>query len=394
MSSAKPALVSVELDTTLGAVEIGIILSLCLFGTVNAQVYTYFRKFPEDKTWLKMWASSTQFISHVVILWICALAYTSALSVVIYTMTVKSFGQPQKLLQAPVTFHVATLLGATIAAISQAFSARRIWLLSKKLYIPILCGIFSTANLSLAISMTVDNIQKRGTWAWLILARTPDFVAWLAVGAATDLIITVSLCYLIYNERSCAISRTIAVVDRLLLWTAQAGVMTRLADPASYIEKLIKYLTVSFSSMTALVLLTVLPENYAWLAVLACLPQLFIVSVLALLNARASLRRDLEDVVLMSTFRLPQAHTSGGDTHTRSGGGCHTDIKPKTMDSGLAVAMGNALTINLVPTIVAGTFRRQKVVSNEHARVESTQVQAARKCTGSVSKIVPQDACQ
>ncbi|KII83826.1 hypothetical protein PLICRDRAFT_47017 [Plicaturopsis crispa FD-325 SS-3] len=281
-----PAPAPVELDTTLGAVEIGIILSVCLFGTVNAQVYTYFRRFSEDRTRLKI---------SVAVIWICDSIYTGVIAVLLYTMTVKSFGQPQKLSRTPGAYYAAITLGMTISTMSQAFFAHRIWLMSRKPYIAILSCTMSIVNLCLGVSFTLKDFQKARTWNSLILGRMPEFFTWLGVGAATDLVITVSLCYLLYKERSCSITRTVAVIDRLLIWTVQTGVIT------------------SFSSIAVLIILTVVPENYAWLAIVACLPQLFVASLLASLNARAALRRDLEEGVVMSTFRIPQARTCDSD---------------------------------------------------------------------------------
>ena len=40
-------------DDTLGALQIGAILAVYLFGIITLQAYTYFRHFPEDKTIFK-----------------------------------------------------------------------------------------------------------------------------------------------------------------------------------------------------------------------------------------------------------------------------------------------------------------------------------------------------
>jgi hypothetical protein len=48
-----PVIAGGSLDDTLGALQIGAILAVYLFGIITLQAYTYFRHFPEDKTVFK-----------------------------------------------------------------------------------------------------------------------------------------------------------------------------------------------------------------------------------------------------------------------------------------------------------------------------------------------------
>jgi len=42
-----------NVQNTLGALLIGAIIAVCLFGVITVQVYTYFSRFPSDKFGLK-----------------------------------------------------------------------------------------------------------------------------------------------------------------------------------------------------------------------------------------------------------------------------------------------------------------------------------------------------
>ncbi|KII83829.1 hypothetical protein PLICRDRAFT_442985 [Plicaturopsis crispa FD-325 SS-3] len=314
---------SANLDTSLGAVVIGALVCLSLSGTVNAQAYTYFRRFSKDEVWLKI---------SVGILWICELVYTGLVSGTLYFMTVKSFGQPQKFTQPPATLYVCMVFGSSLANMSQvshiatcatlfssriqAFFARRIWQMSGKPDIAVVCCVLSAANLSMSIFVTVGDFQAMSTWNEYIKHKLPWFITWLSVGSATDLIITVKLSSLLYKERSRSAKRTVAVIDKMLVWCVQTGVIT------------------SLSSIAVLVVLVTVPDNYAWLAILTCLPQLFLSSLLASLNARATFRRGLEGAVVMQPVCFPDVRSSGGgpqSTHTR-GSDHSVETKPQTVN--------------------------------------------------------------
>ena len=55
MSSSTVPLVN--LNSTLGALQIGVYISLVLFGVVSLQTYYYYAKFPEDRATLKIFVS-------------------------------------------------------------------------------------------------------------------------------------------------------------------------------------------------------------------------------------------------------------------------------------------------------------------------------------------------
>ncbi|KII83835.1 hypothetical protein PLICRDRAFT_180167 [Plicaturopsis crispa FD-325 SS-3] len=95
---------TLDLEKALGATEIGILISLCLFGVVSCQTYTYFHRF-DDAKWMK---------SLVGLIWICELAYSACVSFTLYTMTVKDISQPSLLLAPPLGTDICILLAGVV----------------------------------------------------------------------------------------------------------------------------------------------------------------------------------------------------------------------------------------------------------------------------------------
>jgi hypothetical protein len=117
----------------------------------------------------------------------------------------------------------------------QGFFAFRIYTLSKKLFIPILCWIMAFLDLlgNFVIFVTLLPMTSvpgyEVQWEWLLTA------VW-SVSAANDLTITATLVFILYSRRTHAQQRyafgslrrrpvshylcsTVALVDKLIVWT-------------------------------------------------------------------------------------------------------------------------------------------------------------------------------
>ncbi|KAF7334667.1 hypothetical protein MVEN_02297200 [Mycena venus] len=102
-------------------------------------------------------------------------------------------------------------------------------------------------------------------WGWLF-----DTV-W-AVSAVNDLLIAGTLVFLLYQRRNQSLERTAAVVDKLIQWTIETGVVT------------------SISSIAMLGVFLSMRFNFVWMAFFVVIPRLFSISLFASLNSRAALR--------------------------------------------------------------------------------------------------------
>ncbi|RDB25520.1 hypothetical protein Hypma_006316 [Hypsizygus marmoreus] len=248
-------------DPTVGALEIGVMVALFLFGLVTVQTFAYYKKFPND---------SWQMKTFVAAIWAMELGHNILACHSVYFVTVTKYGQPETLDRFPVSLIAAVVLSGLIGPATQAFFAYRVHRLSQQWIIPCLCWLLSFLRcLSLlAISVaafTTDTIAHfKIKWWWLLASS-------LAISTAVDIIIAGSLCFYLWARRRTAFRGTKTMVDRLIMWSIQTGLLTSIAT----VTMLILFLSAS---------------NFAWLAVFFIISRLFSNSLMASLNARTSFR--------------------------------------------------------------------------------------------------------
>jgi len=99
-----------------------------------------------------------------------------------------------------------------------------------------------------------------------------DLVASWSVSAVNDLIITVTLVTILIRQKSYAQKRTVALVDKLVAWTIETGMLTS----ASGIIMLFCFITMR--------------DNFIFVGVFFIEARMFSNSLLASLNSRKRLR--------------------------------------------------------------------------------------------------------
>ncbi|KAF4611443.1 hypothetical protein D9613_004339 [Agrocybe pediades] len=203
-------------DLTLGAVEIGVLVSTFLFGVVTVQCYVYAFRFPKDPLFLKF---------LVPFVWLLELAHTICICQALYVVTIRQYGRPQLLDIPPQSLNVAILFSGFIGPIEQGWFSHRIYKFSGQMYLPLFCAslavtrwFMSTALAIVAFHrLTVEQyIQK---WCWLLSSI-------LVIGAISDAILALALCYYLSQWRHTAFKRTTRLLDRLMLWSIETGLLT------------------------------------------------------------------------------------------------------------------------------------------------------------------------
>jgi len=198
------------------------------------------------------------------------------------------FAHPQRLLFLVRSLLVSFVFSSVIAAFVQGFFSFRIYSLSKSLYIPGFTWILSFARVLFCVigvgyatqpNMTVLGfVEGQHTWTLYTL--------WV-VSAMNDLIIAATLVYWLFRQRnSLKVMRTVALVDKIIIWTIETGVLTG-----------------ATTSLT-LVLFVINQRNFAWLAPSVLTARLFSNSLLASLNSRTTLRG-------MNETTLPRSGPTG-----------------------------------------------------------------------------------
>lgn len=247
-----------DLNDTVGAMEIGVLVSAFLFGVISCQTWVYYRKFPTDPIILKLLVAT---------IWLLELGHTIAVSHSLYTITVLDLDDPLKFASAPKSLDASILFSAFIGPLVQAWFAYRVLKLSRKLYIPLLCWFLSflrcvatvAVGVEALLSTSVHEFERRFKWLLTFI---------LAVGAAVDVIIAGSLCYFFRRLRATLFKRTVKVINQIMIWTVETGLLT------------------SVAAVAMLVCFLLMQGNFIWIAIFTFLAKLFSNAFLVALNAR------------------------------------------------------------------------------------------------------------
>jgi len=261
-----------KVDNTLGATLIGILISFLLMGIVIVQTHTYYRKFPGDSTWTK---------TLVTAVFLLDVGQTICMGHVLYYFAVTGYGQPLTLIHPPKSFGFDCLLTVMLRVVVQLYFSYRIWKLTKKLILPLISVVLSVVALvfgliiaSNAITLTsVPELEAK--IEWLLPAS-------LSFSAAIDVYIAVTLVVWLTVQRTRAIKSTSRVLDKLIAWSIQTGVLT------------------SITAIVLVIIFVTMRNNYIWLTFYAFLPKLYSNSLLSILNGRLALRDMRGGVVEMS----------------------------------------------------------------------------------------------
>jgi hypothetical protein len=196
--------------------EIGILISLFLFGIVTVQTSVYYDRFPKDPWHIKY---------LVAFVWILELGHTFLISYLIYSTTIVWYGQVEKLVKFP-SLNATIIFGAVITLTVQVFFAYRVWRIMNRSYIGVICWILSFSRFVGSIVAGAQAFESQSLvhfahqWRWLLTTV-------LVISACVDVIIAISLCYFLLQHRDKTFDRTTKVLDRLVAWTLQTGLMTR-----------------------------------------------------------------------------------------------------------------------------------------------------------------------
>ncbi|KAG2012837.1 hypothetical protein CC2G_009803 [Coprinopsis cinerea AmutBmut pab1-1] len=200
------------------------------------------------------------------------LGHTFCVSAEIYKATITYYGRPDKLFPFP-------FLGASTAV----------------------GGALPFSPIPSSLSECLGYFQDHGAALGLLLSSSPSApgleeyrrsVGWMAVsllsmGAAIDIMIATSMLFYLYGQREKVLARSVRLIDRLVQYTLCTGLLP------------------SLSAVVMVIMYSVDPDSMIWLAIYTCLAKLYSNSVLASLNARATLRSTFNDGSSAAPFGRP-----------------------------------------------------------------------------------------
>ncbi|KDR72685.1 hypothetical protein GALMADRAFT_761122 [Galerina marginata CBS 339.88] len=256
----------VDLSDTIGALQIGSLFGVFLFGIVSLQAYNYYDTYTEDGWGNKLLVAGV---------WLLEIGHTLGISYDVYRSTITLYGEPQLL----GTFNgitVAIVFGGAITLLVQAFFALRLARLfpGPYKYIGGFCVMISTLRFCATIYLTVVGFTSttledyRHQVGWLV---STTFI----VSATVDVVIAGSMLYYLTKKRGEAMVRISGIINRLVTYTIRSGLFT------------------SVVAVGLVVCLQTMPANLIWLGVYTFIAKLYSNSLLSALNARREMREEM-----------------------------------------------------------------------------------------------------
>ncbi|KAL1940991.1 hypothetical protein VTO73DRAFT_7627 [Trametes versicolor] len=306
-STADPLLGSPPYATTLGAVALGGIVGMMLYGVTVHQTYRYYRLYPNDRTLLKVFV----FVIFVLeafhsLLWIIA-GY--------HYLIAEPFNSGS-LAKGHWSVRLAVIGTAFTVCTTQCFYASRIYFLGpkyKRLVIPALVLLVVSKGFAIGESNRHDRAQHTtntssgaaGVSAFRFTPSIADFqsISWLVsvsygLAGVTDVTLASTLVVVFRRSRTGS-KRTDSVLDTLIIYSINTGVLT------------------SVFSILAFIFALILPGNliYAGLSIVGT--KLYANSVLAVLNSRREINNRLMDD--FTSFDLPEISSVQGGARRPEG---------------------------------------------------------------------------
>jgi len=231
-------------------------ISIFLLGALTIQVYIYYHKFTSDSRKLKLLVATV---------WLLELGHAICSCDGLYTYTILRYGQPEDMIVAvsPISLKASLVFSAPVAPLVQVFFAYRVRRFSGKPYIAIFCWVLSLWRFACGIWAAVSALRGVN-----LIMYDPNYRSLIMMGAfcgaAVDFTISASMCYFLATYRGAVLKRTIRVIDKLVAWTIETGLIT------------------SITSIVVGVTFLTMPDNLVWISILIFVDRLYSNSLLAL----------------------------------------------------------------------------------------------------------------
>ncbi|KAG2110780.1 hypothetical protein BD769DRAFT_79298 [Suillus cothurnatus] len=263
-----------------GPVVLGALVNACLFGGFVVQTYIYYANFPNDHRVMKF---------TVAVIFASQIAHLICVSATLWKAAVSGYGNPLTLLIFPQGADAAILFTAITGALVESSFVFRLWKLSKALTLPLISLVLCLLAQSIALVMTVKAFAMTNLVIFEIDENRLITLS-LTSRLVCELTLTLSMVWYLRKQRSSTFLRTTTIIDRLVLWTLETGLITSLV---------VAFIMGFFLAMK---------QNYIWVSIYANLATVNANSLLASLNGRLILRSVPNASLNMNTL----SSSSGG----------------------------------------------------------------------------------
>ncbi|KAI0643494.1 hypothetical protein C8Q79DRAFT_1012764 [Trametes meyenii] len=256
-----------SLDSTLGAVYVGMVVGVMLYGLTVHQTYRYFKLYPSDKFYVK---------TLVIVIVLLETLHSVLWVIVGYHYLITEALNIPGLLLGHWSVRLTVIETGFAVYACQSYYACRVYLIGPRYRWLVIPAVISmTTGLGFAIAAGIE--------AFAFTRFITDFrrVSWLvsiAYGFAvsSDVILTSALVFVLQKSRTGS-KRTNSILDILIIYTINTGLLTSVVSIAVFIFAII------------------LPGNLIYAGVSIVGAKLYANSVLAVLNSRKSIDNQFMD---------------------------------------------------------------------------------------------------
>ncbi|KIJ67431.1 hypothetical protein HYDPIDRAFT_25885 [Hydnomerulius pinastri MD-312] len=257
-----------NLNVLVGPIEVGGFITCMFFGCAVVQAHVYYENHQEDH-----WAVKALVISGLIL----QLGQILSVCAAVYLMTVTDYGLAPTLVGVPHALDVSLIFSSLIGFGVQNFYNNPLYKFSHGIHVPIFCLCLSTTRAVLLIVLASNGISATNRSAYEE-RWGPSIASTVILSGICDLTIAAALSYSIKKQARGAIKKTTRVVNKIVMWSIETGLVTALTG----VIEIALFLTMS--------------DNYMWLGLLSFSSGLYVNSLLAALNRRAKLRQQLGEV--------------------------------------------------------------------------------------------------
>ncbi|KAJ8517732.1 hypothetical protein ONZ45_g5117 [Pleurotus djamor] len=287
---------SIALTSSMAAIQIGILVSSFLFGVVTLQAFLYYRNYPKDAIYIKIFSAVVWILELFGMIFSGHLVYSSAIGPA-RTAPVLMFIDP------PYQILATILITNWSGCVVQFYFIDRVRRFTKLLWPAVICAIlvlytFAGVILLVVIGKTKGLLEYTIHWRWLSISG-------LVISAAVDIFLAAMLCWNLASQRKSLFKRSTNLIDRIISMTIATGLLTSIVAVATAILNL------------------ALPFHLIYMGVYICLARIYANSYFASLNARHTLRSGGDDNVIDSFRFASRSDQSGSSGNTAQGP--HTD---------------------------------------------------------------------
>ncbi|KAI9443471.1 hypothetical protein H4582DRAFT_2096011 [Lactarius indigo] len=270
----------VDIRNSFGAAFFGLLVSTTLFGLTVVQAWIYYwRCWNKDRKTLKF------FIGFLLV---TEAFHTILCAYAIYWYLILNFGNVENLQYNMWALTLQTMISAIPGTAVQLYYARRIYLISRNIFFPIVIAVLLLGGHCLGYYVTAKEfVEKR-------FSAVHNLYWWACVGmiaaVLVDILVAAVMCWSLYRKKT-GFARTDSMIMTLMAYTINSGLLTSLLGTAMTVSVRIFRLNLCllrfflFYDQFVVAPSSMIPVSFLWI-----MGKCYLNSLLAMLNSRDHVR--------------------------------------------------------------------------------------------------------